>query len=97
MRRAAALAAAAALGAVFAPAAQAQDADRGRLLYETHCLGCHYERIHRRAPERALVKSLAALRLEVARRAALVPRRFSPDELDDIAEYLNRSHYRFEK
>jgi mono/diheme cytochrome c family protein len=97
VRRAAALAAAAALGAVLAGAAQAQDADRGRLLYDTHCQGCHYERIHRRSPERSLVKSLAALRLEVARRAALVPQRFSPDELDDIAEYLNRSHYRFER
>lgn len=93
----AALLAAAALGAALVPAAHAQDAERGRLLYETHCLGCHYERIHRRSPERSLVKSLVALRLEVARRAALTPQRFSPDELDDIAEYLNRSHYRFEK
>lgn len=93
MRRALALLA----GAALAPAALAQDADRGRLLYETHCLGCHYERIHRRGPERSLVKSLPALRLEVARRAASLPRRFSPDELDDIAEYLNRSHYRLDR
>lgn len=96
MRRAA-LVAVAALGAGSVPAALAQDADRGRLLYETHCLDCHYERIHRRAPERSTVKSLIALRQEVARRAALVPRRFSTDELDDIAEYLNRSHYRFDR
>ncbi|MEW5864264.1 MAG: hypothetical protein AB1773_11845 [Pseudomonadota bacterium] len=95
--RHAVLVAAAVLGAGSVPAASAQDADRGRLLYETHCLECHYERIHRRAPERSLVKSLAALRQEVARRAALTARRFSPDELDDIAEYLNRSHYRFDR
>jgi mono/diheme cytochrome c family protein len=80
-----------------AGAAAAPDAERGRALYETHCLDCHYERIHRRPPERTLVKSLAALRAEVARRAQLTPRRFAPQELDDIAEYLNASHYRFEK
>lgn len=97
MRRTAALAAAAVLGVAPAAAGRAADAARGQLLYETHCLQCHYERIHRRPPERSRVASLAALRLEVARRAALAPRRFSVEELDDLAEYLNRSHYRFEK
>lgn len=95
MKRAARRLLGAALAALL-PAAFGQDAERGRLLYETHCLSCHYERIHRRASERSLVRSLAALRVEVARRAALVPRRFSVEELDDLAEYLNRSHYRFE-
>lgn len=77
--------------------AVAQDAAQGRVLYETHCLACHYERIHKRDPSRSLVKTHAGLRVEVARRAALTGRAFSPRELDDIAEYLNRSHYRLEK
>ncbi|MBI2752430.1 MAG: hypothetical protein HYX46_02790 [Betaproteobacteria bacterium] len=77
--------------------ASAQDAARGRQLYETHCGGCHYERVHERARERSLVKSLAELRVEVVRRAQQTRQRFTIEDLDDLAEYLNRSHYKFEK
>ena len=75
----------------------AQDAQRGRLLYETHCLVCHYERIHNRDPSRSLVRTFTQLRLEVAQRAANTGQRFTIEDLDDIAEYLNRTHYRLEK
>ena len=85
-----------ALACAALPAA-AQDAARGRQLYETHCGGCHYERVHERARERSLVRSLAELRVEVVRRAQLTRRTFTIEDLDDIAEYLNRSHYKFEK
>ena len=44
-----------------------------------------------------IIDSIAALKVEVAKRAAQTGRRFTPAELDDIAEYLNRSHYRLEK
>ena len=74
--------------------AWAQDAQRGKALYETHCLSCHYERIHKRDPARSLIHSNAQLRVEVANRAALTKQRFTIEDLDDIAEYLNRSHYR---
>ena len=89
-------AALAALLVAGAPAL-AQDAQRGKLLYETHCLACHYERIHKRDPSRSLVKSEAQLRVEVAQRAALTKQRFSAADLDDIAEYLDRTHYRFRR
>ena len=86
----------AALAAVLMAAlpAWAQDAQRGRALYETHCLGCHYERIHKRDAARSLIRTLAQLRVEVANRAALSGRPFTLEDLDDLAEYLNRSHYR---
>lgn len=90
MRRAAA----GIFAALAASAAGAQDAGRGQALYETHCLECHYERIHRRDPARSLVKGWTQLQAEVARRAELTKRRFSLDEVEDIAAYLNRSHYR---
>ena len=77
--------------------ASGQDAERGRQLYETHCLSCHYERIHKRDASRSLVRSLPALRVEVVRRAEQLTPRLSIEDLDDIAEYLNRSYYRFEK
>jgi mono/diheme cytochrome c family protein len=75
--------------------AAAQDAARGKLIYQTQCGGCHYERVHERPPGRSSVLTLADLRDEVARRAALTGRPFTLDDLSDIAEYLNQSHYRF--
>ena len=72
--------------------AAAQDAERGRALYETHCGGCHYERVHERL--KSDIKSLDDLREAVARWAPQTKRDFTPDELSDIIEYLNVSHYR---
>lgn len=77
--------------------AYAQDAQRGKLLYETHCLACHYERIHKRDPSKSLIRTQAQLRVEVANRAAWTKQRFAIEDLDDIAEYLDRAHYRFRK
>lgn len=73
------------------------DAARGKSLYETHCGGCHYERLHDRPRERSIVHTLAELRSQVAQRAALTGRPFTLQDLDDIAEYLNQSHYGFTK
>lgn len=74
--------------------AVAQDAGRGKLLYETHCGGCHYERVHQRDRAKSPVKSLCDLRDEVALRAGQTGRPFTLEDLEDVAEYLNRSHYR---
>jgi len=74
-------------------AAWSQEAEQGRLLYETHCGGCHYERVHQRL--RSDVKDLADLRDTVARWAPQTKRRFTLDERESIVQYLNESHYRF--
>lgn len=79
--------------ALIALPAAAQDPERGKLLYETHCGGCHYERVHERDRGRSSVATLADLRDEVARRAAQTGRPFTLEDLEDVAEYLNRSHY----
>ena len=79
---------------MFAAPSWAQDAQRGKVLYDTHCIACHYERIHKRDPSRSLVRSFAQLRLEVAQRAANTGQRFTLADLDDITEYLNRTYYR---
>lgn len=73
----------------------AQDPLRGQALYELNCLTCHYERIHRRDPARSAVRDFTQLRIEVANRARLTTQRFAIEDLDDIAEYLNRTHYKF--
>lgn len=82
------------LASCLAMPAFAQDPERGKLLYETHCGGCHYERVHQRDRGRSRVATLADLRDEVARRAAATGRPFTLEDLEDVAEYLNRSHYR---
>lgn len=83
--------------ALFALPVWAQDAQRGKALYDTHCIACHYERIHKRDASRSLVQSLAQLQLQVAQRAAATGHRYTREDLDDITEYLNRSHYRLKK
>jgi hypothetical protein len=78
---------------LLAAAQSAPSAERGRLLYQTYCGGCHYERVHDRL--RTEVKDLSDLRDMVARWAPQTKRSFTLDEREDIAEYLNESHYRF--
>jgi len=75
--------------------AQGQDLQRGRLLYETHCATCHGEKLHER--DKTVVKSMADLRDQVARWALQTKRTFTLDELEDVALYLNQSHYRLKK
>jgi mono/diheme cytochrome c family protein len=88
---------AAALFAAGAQPAGAADAERGRGLYELHCGGCHYERVHQRERWRSKIKTTAALRAEVARWAKETGRRLSAEDVEDIAEYLDRSHYQLQK
>jgi mono/diheme cytochrome c family protein len=66
--------------------------ERGKLLYDTHCATCHTEKLHQR--DKTVVKSMADLRDEVVRWAPQTRRAFTPDELEDVVQYLNRSHYR---
>ena len=73
-------------------AVSAQDSPPGRVLYETHCGGCHYERVHDRL--RTEVKDLSDLRDMVARWAPQTKRTYTLDELESIVQYLNESHYR---
>ena len=74
-------------------AAWSQEVEQGRVLYQTYCGGCHYERVHQRT--RSEVKDLSDLRDMVARWAPQTKRTYTLDELDAIVQYLNDSHYRF--
>lgn len=74
-------------------AALAQDPADGRLLYETHCGGCHYERVHQRT--HSDLRGIGDLRDAVARWSKQTKRTYTLDELDNIVQYLNESHYRF--
>ena len=82
---------------LLAPAAHAQDARRGRQLYETHCLTCHYEHVHERAQTNTRVHSLADLHEQVRAWGKLTGQTFTQEDLADIVAYLNESHYHLEK
>ena len=71
--------------------ALAADPQQGKLLYETYCGTCHYEKLHER--KTTDIKTMAALEVAIAKWALQVKRSFTPAELDDIAEYLDQSHY----
>jgi mono/diheme cytochrome c family protein len=71
--------------------ALAADPQQGKLVYETYCGTCHYERLHER--KTTDIKTMAALEVAIAKWARQVNRSFTPAELDDVAEYLNQSHY----
>ena len=81
------------LAVLIAFPAFAQETDRGKLLYETHCGGCHYERVHQRV--RSDVKDLADLRDTVARWSGQTKHGFTVEEIEQVVQYLNASHYRF--
>ncbi len=78
---------------LFPAAGLAQDAGRGRLLYETHRGTCHYERVHQRL--KSDVKDLSDLRETVARWAGQTRHRLTAVDIQDLVQYLNESHYRF--
>lgn len=75
--------------------AAAQDLDRGRALYETHCATCHTERLHDRQHSR--VHDIDDVRDMVVRWSREVRHGFTLDELEDVAQYLNASHYHFRR
>ena len=84
-----------ALGAVLAAtagAAGAQPVDRGRLLYETHCIECHTTQMHWRAQRAA--SDWTALRAQVTRWQASLQLQWTASEIDAVAGYLNDTIYR---
>jgi mono/diheme cytochrome c family protein len=77
------------------PAADAQNFERGRHLYDNHCQACHSAQLHRR--EASKVKSLADLRRRVAAWGEHAGENWGSSEINDVTHYLERSFYHFEE
>jgi len=77
----------------LAPQARAADAERGRVLYETNCGGCHATSVHGR--EKRAAADFDGVRAWVRRWSANLGRAWSADEVDDVSVYLNFRFYRF--
>jgi mono/diheme cytochrome c family protein len=80
---------------LFVGSASGQDVSRGAALYEHHCFACHREGLHDRANSK--VATYADLRAQVQRWAGQSGRRFTPDEIEELIEFLDASHYRLDR
>jgi hypothetical protein len=83
----------AAFALLYAPASYGADASRGRALYENHCQTCHTSKIHARANKLPLNKHELRLIIDDWRRQINLP--WTPEEVDDVLEYLNVTRYHY--
>lgn len=70
----------------------AQDSQRGKLLYENHCIGCHDSSMHIREHRE---KSLAGVQAQVVRWAGELKLEWNKEEIASVVEYLNDNYYKF--
>jgi mono/diheme cytochrome c family protein len=87
-----ALAACAGLQASIADAAEMPDLERGRALYENHCIACHGRSVHAR-PGRPAPTHLELQQI-VERWQAAERLRWSAQDIADVAAFLERFVYR---
>ena len=73
--------------------AAAETFDRGQALYENHCMSCHEATVHTREMRRAT--SFADLRKWVSTWSFHASLDWSSEEIDDVAEFMDRSYYHF--
>ena len=78
---------------VLSGSAVSQVFDRGEALYENHCMSCHDVTVHTRASRRAT--SVADLRKWVATWSFHASLDWSGEEIEDVADYMNRRYYHF--
>ena len=80
------------LGTALAAAPVRADAERGRLLYENHCQGCHTSVVHVRDQRKA--KTPAELRGWIGRWSTELKLTWTADDAKDVYQYLNNRYYR---
>ena len=68
-------------------------AERGRLLYENHCMSCHISTLHVR--EQRKCKTPAEMRAMILRWSGELKLDWREDELADVYQYLNNRYYKF--
>ncbi len=71
----------------------AQNVERGRTLYENHCQVCHTVEVHGRKGRMAI--GIAELRDIVQRWQTNQKLRWTPDEIEDVVQFLSTTRYFF--
>jgi len=80
---------------LLTPVAWAQgenDASRGKLLYDNHCVACHSEKMHWR--DGRLVQDWASLKSQVQRFQTAASLGWGDGDVEAVAGYLNATIYR---
>lgn len=67
------------------------NSERGQLLYENHCMGCHESVVHVR--ERRHTQTLGELRAQIDRWAKELNLEWGSEEVGDVLDYLNARYY----
>ena len=67
--------------------------DRGQLLYENHCGGCHDESVYSRNPKKA--QSTADIQKWVLRWSQQLELDWNDKDIGDVTNYLNQHFYHF--
>ena len=82
---------------LVATAASAQTAapSRGALLYDTHCVGCHTTQKHWR--DNRVARDWDGVKFQVRRWQGNNALGWSDDDIEAVADHLNRSIYRYSK
>ncbi len=74
-------------------AALAQDTQRGRLLYENTCTGCHSRSVFARKDR--IASNYDEIRRQVERWRAQTGAPWTASEIEDVTAWLNQAAYRF--
>lgn len=73
--------------------AQSADPQRGLMLYETQCTGCHDSLFHLTGPRKA--QNYAEILVEISRWAEAIELEWTNEEIADVADYLNTKLYKY--
>ena len=75
------------------PNSQLAPSSRGELLYLNHCLVCHESNVHIREKHNAI--NFSAIQGEVTRWAKELQLKWSPLDVQNVADYLNNRYYHY--
>jgi formate transporter len=76
----------------FAPA-NGGDFERGKLLYNARCVGCHDKSVHNRAARTAL--TIEGIKAQVRRWDKFMEGGWREEEVNDVTTYLNELYYQY--
>lgn len=80
-------------GIAITTAASAANLERGKSLYENHCVGCHDDTVHKRDAHKA--KNIADIKTFVARWEKAQGLKWGEEERSDVASYVNSKFYNY--
>lgn len=80
-------------GSAAASAQSGIDKPRAELLYSTHCIACHNEKVYWR--DKKIAKNWTGLKAQVRRWQGVVGQTWSDRDIAEVAHYLNVRHYHY--